>query len=471
MTQQTTKLSTLTGFSGQGTATGGAVNLPSYGAEADFDILDDQLWVLKDEGANQYVNDEAGHGNEHAIVQCSNEQFATAWRSNNSNQSNRIYWTIIPFQVDLNTGAVTKGVCATTENSSSTSVSTTFGCGQGHTNPTSDTVQGIPANSAHLNMYGRMHWSGSYNCMNWGGYINTAANSVQSIGRNSNSDYSASYPHPSSGTWVMSGGKTYTAYYHMVGYQQNSYIYQTRFEYASGAPNYNTNNQLSTYTSSGGAYPVPQTWDCGWDHHAGYWHHNTGSDYSFGLISATGDVNNINTMQGCWPKMWNRTSYPITPFRMAEDKTVWMNNDTGEYYTQDPSATSFQQSTGSPLQMDAANFRRYKEVTPSSWNKYEKPIRSPQTQNAKKTLYTSQWWKDGFMVKKYTLDDSNVFEMEYAYANPYISKPGSLPGNNNFGYGWAGTNNNILVTAERQNHKIRVRTYDLSKMFISMGID
>mgnify|MGYP001447060105 CR=1 FL=1 len=81
MTQTTTKLSTLTGFSGQGTATGGAVNLPSYGAEADFDILDDQLWVLKDEGANQYVNDQAGHGHEHSIVQCSNEQFATAWHA------------------------------------------------------------------------------------------------------------------------------------------------------------------------------------------------------------------------------------------------------------------------------------------------------------------------------------------------------------------------------------------------------
>ena len=106
-------------------------------------------------GWSQYANNFDRIGD---INKAGKNQFGFNFLSNNGQDTNRIYHTIVPFQVDDN-GTITSGSASTIENSSGTSVSTTF-CGKGFNNTSSSTIGSgnIGANTAGFICYGRMHF-------------------------------------------------------------------------------------------------------------------------------------------------------------------------------------------------------------------------------------------------------------------------------------------------------------------------
>ena len=438
----------------------------SYGpAASETDLTEESLWFQTD----------TGHASD--VVQCSNNQFGISLGASHQPQ-NRIYYSACPFQVDDN-GAITKGTVSSTGNSSGYNFDGDSWHASGFNNHTGSSVQGIPANSASTVWYQRVHWNGSYYMMTWGARFNTS-NAVATIDKTSNGDVQDAYPginNPAGvpiGNWGLTGGATQTPYYHTVGYNGSNYSQWSRWSYNSGSyPNYNTAATIKTHNViSSGTIPVPQAWDCGWDHSAGYFYHTTTDSFGWGLMDYGGNrADQADNIQTAFPKQGSSHRVALLPLRFKSDLVIWLNWESGEYYAVNPSGTSPAQSVGSPLQMTVAARQRMRQVQPNyNVSHYsEKPIRTPVTVGTVSTIYTSCNWKGGLMIKKWTFDSaSNALDMTFAYAAPRLGLPGEL-GFDRFRF--AGTNQNILVNATiNRGSLITVKTYDLSKMFTSLGI-
>ena len=315
--------------------------------------------------------------------------------------------------------------------------------------------------------------------MTWGARFNTS-NTVATIDRTSNGDIQDAHPgidNPAGvpiGNWGLTGGATQTPYYHIVGYNGSNYSQWSRWSYNSGSyPSYNTAATIKTHNVIGsGTIPVPQAWDCGWDHSAGYFYHTTTDSFGWGLMDYGGNrADQADNIQTAFPKQGSSYRVALLPLRFKSDLVIWLNWESGEYYAVNPSGTTPAQSIGSPLQMTVAARQRMRQVQPNyNVSHYsEKPIRTPVTVGTVSTIYTSCNWKGGLMIKKWTFDSaSNALDMTFAYAAPRIGLPGHLKFER---YRFAGTNQNILVNTTVTNGAlITVKTYDVSKMFTALGI-
>ena len=415
-------------------------------------------------------------GNASDVVQVSKNQFGISLSAVATSQ-NRIYYSACPFQVDDN-GAITKGSVSSSGNSSGTSVDGDSWHSVGFNNSTSGSINGIPANSASTIWYQRVHWNGNYYMMTWGARFNTS-NTVATMDRTTNGDIQDAYPginNPGGvpiGNWGLTGGQNNTPYYHTVGYNGSQYSQWSRWSYNSGShPSYNTATTIKTHGDQGSAtIPVPQYWSSQWDHLSCYFYHNQSYEFGWGLIGADGArADHSDSLQGAFPKQGRADYFSVLPLRFKNDLVVWLNYETGEYYSGALTAATTQ-SAGSPLLMTVAARQRMRQVPPNfnGWHYSEKPIRTPVTVGTVTTLYTSCNWQGGFMIKKWTFDTStNVLDMTYAYAAPRIGKPGDLKFER---FRFAGTSENILVnTTVDRGALITVKTYDLSKMFTSLGI-
>lgn len=418
--------------------------------------------------------DDTGNGSD--IVQVSKNQFGVSL-SAKANSQNRIYYSACPFQVD-DTGIITKGTVSSSGNSSGTACDGDSWHSVGFNNSTGSSINGIPANSATTVWYQRVHWNGSYYMMTWGARFNTS-NTVATMDRTTNGDIQDAYPginNPKGvpiGNWGLSGGQSNTPYYHTVGYNSNQYSQWSRWNYNSGSyPNYNTNTTIKTHgAQSSATIPVPQTWDCQWDHLAGYFYHTQSNEFGWGLIGADGARADISdNLTTSFTKQGRADNFTLLPLRFKSDLVVWLNYESGQYYT-NAGDNAIVQSNGSPLEMTVAARQRMRQVPPNfnGWHYSEKPIRTPVTVGTVTTLYTSCNWQQGLMIKKWTWDSStNVLDMTYAYAAPRLGLPGNLIFER---YRFAGTNQNILVNATiDKGSLITVKTYDVSKMFTSLGI-
>ena len=475
MSTKKTKLSTIAGFAG-GADAEGALGAPGFVKSQDLPIIDEERWMPSQQGGNTYHNEQAGHNSMSELLQVNKNQFGVGMACYNSNQSNRIYHSICPFQVD-NNGNITKGSVSSIENSSGTPISTQLHSA-GFNNSTNTAIGNgeIAANSGSIVWYGRMYWGGSYYIMSWGGRVENS-NTVSNHGRNTwTSSYDSNYPHPNGGEIAKSGGGSGNdPRYHIVGYDTNSYNHWSRWSYNGGNyPNHQTSSQLSSYSSTSAAYNVPQSYDCGWNWASCYRYYYTNDQFGWGVIDQGSSINNFsNNLRDSFPKQTGGgTSWQVVPLRFSEDKVIFANNQSGEYYTWNPSSTSMGQGNGSPKQMDVATKLKFcQSPVPSTFSWSEQPIRTPSLEGSDKILYTSCNWNSGLMVRKYTLDSSDNIGMEYAYANPYVAKPGSLTWGGNGGYGFAGNNQQILVHTTNYGNYVNIATYDLEKMFTSLGID
>ena len=418
--------------------------------------------------------DDTGNGSD--IVQVSKNQFGISL-SAKANSQNRIYYSACPFQVD-DTGVITKGTVSSSGNSSGTACDGDSWHSVGFNNSTGSSINGIPANSATTVWYQRVHWNGSYYMMTWGARFNTS-NTVATMDRTTNGDIQDAHPginNPKGvpiGNWGLSGGQNNTPYYHTVGYNGSQYSQWSRWSYNSGSyPNYNTATTIKTHGDQGSAtIPVPQTWDCQWDHLAGYFYHTQSNEFGWGLIGADGARADVSdNLQTSFTKQGRADNFTLLPLRFKSDLVVWLNYESGQYYTCTGDNTTVQ-SNGSPLEMTVAARQRLRQVPPNfnGWHYSEKPIRTPVTVGTVTTLYTSCNWHQGLMIKKWTWDSStNVLDMTYAYAAPRLGLPGNLMFER---YRFAGANQNILVNATiDKGALITVKTYDVSKMFTSLGI-
>ena len=429
------------------------------------DLTEESFWHQTD----------TGHASD--VVQCSNNQFGISLGASHQPQ-NRIYYSACPFQVD-DSGNITKGTVSSTGNSSGYNYSGDSWHSVGHNNHTGGSIQGIPANSASTIWYQRVHWAGSYYMMTWGARFNTS-NTVATIDRTTNGDIQDAYPGINNPTgipvanWGLTGGATQTPYYHTVGYNGNNYSQWSRWSYNSGSyPNYNTAATIKSHNQiMSGTLPVPQSWDCGWDHSAGYFYANTTDSLGWGLIDSGGNrADKADNIAFAFPKQGSSKRVALLPLRFKSDLVIWLNWETGEYYAVNPSGTTTAQSVGSPLQMTVPARQRMRQVPPNYnvWHYSEKPIRTPVTVGTVSTLYTSCNWKNGLMIKKWTWDSaSNALDMTFVYAAPRMGVPGDMKFER---YRFAGTNQNILVNTTVTNGAlITVKTYDLTKMFTTLGI-
>ena len=418
--------------------------------------------------------DDTGHGSD--IAQVSKNQFGISLSCKNVSQS-RIYYSACPFQVD-DSGSITKGTVSSTGNSSGTASDGNSWHTVSFNNSTGSSINGIPANTASTSWYQRIHWNGSYYMCSWGARFNTS-NTIDTIDRTSNGDVQDAYPginNPSGvpvGNWGLTGGQSNTPYLHTVGYQNNNYSQWSRWSFNSGShPSYNTNAIIKSYGSiSCATIPVPQYWNCQWDHIAGYFYFNQAEECGWGLIGADGSRADFSdNIQASFPKQGRADHIALLPLRFKSNLVVWLNYETGEYYS-GTGDTSLVQSSGSPLQMTVPARQRMRQVPPNfnGWHYSEKPIRTPVTVGTVTTLYTSCNWQGGMMIKKWTWDSSsNALDMTFAYAAPRIGLPGDL-GFERFRF--AGTDQNILVNATiSRGSLITVKTYDVSKMFTALGI-
>ena len=484
-----------------------ALSASSWITDHDFVQIDEEAWMPSQESGETYHNsrasfttqvdgsldndersyrgyredreyrvwqDDTGNGSD--IAQVSKNQFGIGLSAKNNSQ-NRIYYSACPFQVDDN-GAITKGTVSSVGNSSGVQCDGDSWHSVGHNNSTGSSINGIPANSATTIWYQRVDWAGSYYMMTWGARYNTS-NTVATIDRTTNGDIQDAHPginNPAGvpiGNWGLTGGQNNTPYYHTVGYNGSQYSQWSRWNYNSGGyPSYNTNSTLKTHGApSSATIPAPQYWDCQWDHVSAYFYHTQSYEFGWGLCGRDGSRADFSdNMQSSFPKQGRADHFAVFPLRLKSDLIVWLNYETGEYYTGD-CTTALNQSNGSPLQMTVAARQRMRQVPPNfnGWHYSEKPIRTPVTVGNVTTLYTSCNWKGGFMVKKWTFDaGTNVLDMTFAYAAPRLGLPGEL-GFDRFRF--AGTNQNILVNATiNRGSLITVKTFDVSKMLTSLGI-
>jgi len=413
-------------------------------------------------------------------------QFGVNFLSNNSTDTNKIYHTIVPFQVDDN-GIISAGSGNTIENSSGTSVSTTF-CGRGFNNSSSTPIGSgnIGANTAGFISYGRMHWNGSYYCMSWGGTIGMS-NTVTVHDRTPNSDYTSSYPHPNEGIFGRSGGGTQTPYYHIVGYDGNSYNYWSGWYYNSGShPSHWTQNQLATYSSTSGFHNFPQADDSNWDWAGYYKYYYTGDQYGFGTVSTGGNQSNqVNSMRSMWTGKRSGTHWNFLGWRMKQDLAIvydWRNH---EYYTWNPTSTNAMvEGYGSPKKVLMADRNDFNAAINgvSSWltdnqgnytMRQRKPWAEPTVNGTTSTndevIYDDRY---GMAVRRIRYDSATsrltskiIYHRPVTRGNKFdVSTKG--PYFENTQWARAGSSDNILVTVQYEDtpSKFIVRTYDATSM-------
>lgn len=281
------------------------------------------------------------------INKASKNQFGVNFLSPNNQQQNQINHVIIPFQSDDN-GNITIGTANSIQNSSSTSISTTF-IGNGFNNTSSSTIGSgnIGANTAGFTCYGRMTWAGSYQMMSWGGTV-ANNNTVSTHGRNDYSDYNSSYPHPNNGVFGRSGGGSSTPYYHIVGYDGNSYNYWSGWYYNSGNyPQHWTNSQLATYSTSCGFHQSMLAHDSNWDEAGIYQYYYTGDQFGIGNVNKSGSQSNQdNNLKSFWSGQnyeiyENGTEWNVMQWRMADDLCIVLDYRTWQFYAWNPSNNSF----------------------------------------------------------------------------------------------------------------------------------
>jgi hypothetical protein len=158
------------------------------------------------------------------------------------NAGNQIWYEQIPWSVSAN-GAITLGSKGRTQNSSNTSWSTTMhGSCDSADNPGS-------GNQAQWGSVGRQHWNSSYYIIGWGGRVyGSGATLNAGLDRNPYSDYSNSYPHPSSGRCVIMDSYMWYPGYNTSGHGRHGRINWSGDGYVSSFNNYSKN----TYSSTGG---------------------------------------------------------------------------------------------------------------------------------------------------------------------------------------------------------------------------
>jgi len=435
-------------------------------------------------GWSQYANNFQSVGD---LNKASDYQFGFNFQSSNDNDTNRIYHTIVPFQVDSN-GAITSGNANTIENSSSTSYSTTF-CRRGFNNTTPNTIGSgnIPGNCAGFISYGRQVWAGSWNMMSWGGRIGNA-NTVTTHDRNNYSDYTSSYPHPNEGTFGMTGGGNNTPYYSVVGYDGNSYNYWSGWYYNSGSyPSHWTNNQLATYSSTCGFHNLPQADDSQWDWAGFYKYYYTGDQFGFGTVNYNSSQSNqANNMRGMWTGLRSGTHWDFLGWRMAQDLGIIYNWKTQEFYTWNPTNSAMNEGIGSPKKVDMADRANFLATisgdhwnsNSSSWNmRIRKPWSEP-TQIG--SAYTNDELirdgNNGFAIRRVTYDSSTQkLKSRIIYHKPMTDGNRLEYYNNGFmseyaQWSRAGSGGNILVTWEYNDTPARfiVRTFDISNMLTKL---
>ena len=435
-------------------------------------------------GWSQYANNFQSVGD---LNKASDYQFGFNFQSSNDNDTNRIYHTIVPFQVDSN-GAITSGNANTIENSSSTSYSTTF-CRRGFNNTTPNTIGSgnIPGNCAGFISYGRQVWAGSWNMMSWGGRIGNA-NTVTTHDRNNYSDYTSSYPHPNEGTFGMTGGGNNTPYYSVVGYDGNSYNYWSGWYYNSGSyPSHWTNNQLATYSSTCGFHNLPQADDSQWDWAGFYKYYYTGDQFGFGTVNYNSSQSNqANNMRGMWTGLRSGTHWDFLGWRMAQDLGIIYNWKTQEFYTWNPTNSAMNEGIGSPKKVDMADRANFLATLSSdhwnsnsgSWNmRIRKPWSEP-TQIG--SAYTNDELirdgNNGFAIRRVTYDSSTQkLKSRIIYHKPMTDGNRLEYYNNGFmseyaQWSRAGSGGNILVTWEYNDTPARfiVRTFDISNMLTKL---
>jgi len=431
-------------------------------------------------GWSQYANNLSSVGD---LNKASDFQFGFNFQSANDNDTNRIYHTIVPFQVDSN-GAITPGSANTIENSSSTSYSTTF-CRRGFNNTTPNTIGSgnIPGNCAGFVSYGRQVWAGSWQMMSWGGRIGNA-NTVTTHDRNAYSDYTSSYPHPNEGTFGMTGGGNNTPYYSIVGYDPNSYNYWSGWYYNSGSyPSHWTNNQLATYSSTSGFHNLPQSDDSQWDWAGYYKYYYTSGQYGFGTVNYNSSQSNQeNNMRSMWTGLRNGTDWDFLGWRMAQDLGIIYNWKTQEFYTWNPTNSSMTESYGSPKKVDMADRANFLTTLGSDhWNQnsgnWSQRVRKPWTEPTQiGASYTNdELIKDsnnGFAIRRVTYDSSTQkLKSRIIYHKPRTDGNRLEYNNNGFmseysQWSRAGSGGNILVTWEYEDTPARfiVRTFDITNM-------
>ena len=281
------------------------------------------------------------------INKATKNQFGVNFLCPNDQQQNQINHVIIPFQSDDN-GNITIGNGNSIQNSSSTSISTTF-IGNGFNNTSSSNLGNgqIGANTATFVCYGRQHWSGSYQMMSWGGTIATN-NTVSTHSRNDYSDYNSSYPHPNNGVFGRSGGGAQTPYYHMVGYDGNSYNYWSGWYYNSGGyPQHWTNSQLATYSSTSGFHQSMLAHDSNWDEAGIYQYYYTNDQYGIGNVNKSGNQSNQdNNLRSFWTGQnyniyENGTQWNAMQWRMSDDICIVLDFKTWQFYQWNPTNNSF----------------------------------------------------------------------------------------------------------------------------------
>ena len=521
----TQKLSLKSGYV-QSAANVGAVAKPDFIYDHEFPLIAEEAWHPNDQSGDTYhnkrswsfetfVKDIDGSSNKATgkgsdIAQVSKNQFGIGMAAWNQSQD-KLYYSGVPFQVS-DAGAITKGTVSSQSNSSGSNCNGNMLHTVGFNNATAGSIQGIPANSSNVSWTGRMYWNGNYYMMTWGARFNTS-NAVATMDRTTNGDYSTSYPwphnqrkwaegqtynfydeswedtidghnvnHPDrdghpSGNWVMTGGASSTPYYYVLGHDTNNYSYYSRWSYNSGShPSHNTSGQLASHGKKGcGGLPVPQYWDCGWNHTGGYYYFHTTRQLGFGLFNQSGSHNNVATdMSDLFPKAGSPMHCHVIGLRFKSDLCIWLNVKSGEFYTHDASANTLVEAVGSANQMSVLERQKMRDVRPlmPSYNNgsyTEKPIRTPVTVGTVSTLYTSCNWRNGLMIKKWTYNSTGkVLTCDYEYAVPRTNRPSSLQFQR---YRFAGVNSNILVNATiSDNSLLTVRTYDVSKMFTALGI-
>ncbi len=431
-------------------------------------------------GWSQYANNFQSVGD---LNKASDYQFGFNFQSSNDNDTNRIYHTIVPFQVDSN-GAITSGNANTIENSSSTSYSTTF-CRRGFNNTTPNTIGSgnIPGNCAGFVSYGRQVWAGSWNMMSWGGRIGNA-NTVTTHDRNSYSDYNSNYPHPNEGTFGMTGGGNNTPYYSIVGYDGNSYNYWSGWYYNSGSyPSHWTNNQLATYSSTSGFHNLPQADDSQWDWAGFYKYYYTGDQFGFGTVNYNSSQSNqANNMRGMWTGLRSGTHWHFLGWRMAQDLGIIYNWKTQEFYTWNPTNSAMNEGIGSPKKVDMADRANFLATLGGDhWNSesgaWSMRIRKPWSEPTQiGSAYTNDELirdgNNGFAIRRVTYDSSTQkLKSRIIYHKPRTDGNRLEYHNNGFmseyaQWSRAGSGGNILVTWEYNDTPARfiVRTFDISNM-------
>tara|TARA_B100001029_G_scaffold177248_1_gene181593 strand:+ start:655 stop:2121 length:1467 start_codon:yes stop_codon:yes gene_type:complete len=477
------KLSTIFGSDG-------GAGVPSYVDTTSMPLIDYQEFRSESHnstyggtsGWNQYARGQnAQSGN---LNKASKNQFGFNLQSSNSNDTNRIYHVICPFQVSDN-GNISKGTANTIENSSGTSMSTTT-VGRGFNNTTSSTIGNgnIGANTASFYAYGRQYWSGGYNMMSWGGTIGNS-NTVTTHDRNAYSDYNSSYPHPNGGHFGRSGGGSQTPYYHMVGYDGNSYNYWSGWYYNSGSyPSHWTNSQIATYSTTTGYHTFPLHEDSTWDDAGYYQYYYTTEQYGFGTVTTSGNQGNqYNNQRDMWTGLNVGNQWNNIGFRLKNDLAIVLNPTTWEFYAYNPSSNSM----GSRRQIPMADRRGWASQwvnassnlfpgSAGSWiGKNRKPWSEPTTAGNVTTYDELVPTADarGFAIRR-VIYDSSTYSLSskiiYQKSNnehtrlSYDHEVGFQPYTSNWSR--AGVNGEILVGLEWQNpqQRVIVRTYDASNM-------